>query len=173
MRIILLTLSLTACTTAGMGGAMGLLTCLALIALLIPRRASSEMGVFEPDRGFDASIDAGPEAGVDRNDRDGDGVPNADDNCPDTPNPNQADTDGNGLGDECDFGPCLSPLEPDPMPVAQPDPEPDDRPVESDDCSATPGVTSGGLVVPGFSPVAVRARVLAALPPDVRARLEE
>jgi hypothetical protein len=34
--------------------------------------------------------------------RDGDGVADAFDNCPLTPNPNQADLDGDGLGDVCD-----------------------------------------------------------------------
>jgi hypothetical protein len=34
-------------------------------------------------------------------DADGDGVYNAADNCPDTPNPNQADSVGNGIGDAC------------------------------------------------------------------------
>src|SRR6478752_1406082 len=38
------------------------------------------------------------------NDFDGDGVPNASDNCPYTPNPDQADSDGDGKGDVCD--PC-------------------------------------------------------------------
>jgi Tol biopolymer transport system component len=33
---------------------------------------------------------------------DGDGVPNAQDNCPFTPNPNQADNDHDGHGDACD-----------------------------------------------------------------------
>jgi hypothetical protein len=36
-------------------------------------------------------------------DRDEDGVLNADDNCPSVPNPNQADANGNGIGDVCDF----------------------------------------------------------------------
>lgn len=34
-------------------------------------------------------------------DRDADGVSNAADNCPGTPNPNQADSDGDGVGDAC------------------------------------------------------------------------
>ncbi len=36
------------------------------------------------------------------NDSDGDGIDDKDDNCPDTPNPDQADTDGDGRGDACD-----------------------------------------------------------------------
>jgi dienelactone hydrolase len=35
-------------------------------------------------------------------DRDRDGVPNAEDNCPDAANADQADSDGDGLGDLCD-----------------------------------------------------------------------
>ena len=35
-------------------------------------------------------------------DRDHDGVPDNIDNCPDTPNPDQLDTDGDGIGDACD-----------------------------------------------------------------------
>ena len=44
----------------------------------------------------------GPDPQTD--DSDGDGVPDAVDNCPDIPNPAQTDTDGDGLGDLCD--PC-------------------------------------------------------------------
>ncbi len=35
-------------------------------------------------------------------DTDGDGIPDALDNCPYTPNPDQKDTDGDGIGDVCD-----------------------------------------------------------------------
>jgi len=35
-------------------------------------------------------------------DSDGDGVPDAQDNCPNTPNPDQTDSDGDGIGDACD-----------------------------------------------------------------------
>jgi hypothetical protein len=36
-------------------------------------------------------------------DVDGDGVVDAEDNCPEAPNPDQADADGNGVGDACDY----------------------------------------------------------------------
>ena len=36
-------------------------------------------------------------------DRDNDGVPDSEDNCPDTPNPDQSDIDFDGIGDACDL----------------------------------------------------------------------
>ena len=41
-------------------------------------------------------------------DRDGDGVIDVDDNCPDTPNPGQEDADGDGVGDVCDNCPDVA-----------------------------------------------------------------
>jgi hypothetical protein len=42
---------------------------------------------------------------ADAPDGDGDGVPDADDNCPNVSNPGQTDTDGDGTGDACDTTP--------------------------------------------------------------------
>jgi probable HAF family extracellular repeat protein len=50
-------------------------------------------------------------------DSDGDGILDNDDNCPDTPNPDQSDLDGDGIGDVCD-----------------PDVDGDGVPNESDNC---------------------------------------
>ena len=49
----------------------------------------------------DATVwDGAPGEGNDI-DADGDGIANDVDNCPNTPNPNQADSDGDGVGDAC------------------------------------------------------------------------
>ncbi len=68
------------------------------------------------DAPADASIaDAGADASADApGDRDRDGVVDAVDNCPSTPNPSQHDEDGHTVGDGCDGCPHLAdPLQPD------------------------------------------------------------
>ena len=63
-----------------------------------PEVAESCDGV---DNDCDGTIDEGF-------DPDGDGVPNCFDNCPNTRNPDQNDFDGDGCGDTCETGACLS-----------------------------------------------------------------
>ena len=60
----------------------------------------------EPGPPADAG-DSGPTPSMDAGqlDRDGDGVPDEDDNCPDHANPEQEDSDGDGVGDACDTCP--------------------------------------------------------------------
>ena len=43
-----------------------------------------------------------PTVGGVESDRDADGIPDVTDNCPDVPNPDQSDGDGNGVGDACE-----------------------------------------------------------------------
>ncbi len=57
----------------------------------------ADTGFVPPDMGDGGATDMA--AG---DDTDGDGVPDATDNCPETPNEDQTDTDGDGEGDACD-----------------------------------------------------------------------
>ncbi|MDG4951355.1 thrombospondin type 3 repeat-containing protein [Weeksellaceae bacterium KMM 9724] len=54
-----------------------------------------------PGNGIDENCD-GTDGTVPPVDSDGDGIPDNVDNCPNTPNPDQADLDGDGIGDACD-----------------------------------------------------------------------
>lgn len=45
-------------------------------------------------------------------DADGDGVPDCRDNCPNAPNPDQADTDNDGIGDVCEEPICVAQIQP-------------------------------------------------------------
>lgn len=62
---------------------------------------------------------------VPSDDRDGDGIADASDNCPNTPNATQSDIDGDGIGDACD-------------PIDNRDTDGDGVQNASDNCPATP-----------------------------------
>ena len=49
-----------------------------------------------------------PDAAKPDGDADADGIADADDNCPDTPNADQADADADHLGDACDPNPAVA-----------------------------------------------------------------
>jgi hypothetical protein len=57
--------------------------------------------VCDSEPGDNVMIDA-PIDVVTANDMDGDGIPNANDNCPERPNPTQANEDNDATGDACD-----------------------------------------------------------------------
>lgn len=56
--------------------------------------------------GDGTDLSEGIDYGIPEGDRDRDTVIDADDNCPDIPNRDQKDADGDGLGDVCDPYPC-------------------------------------------------------------------
>jgi Thrombospondin type 3 repeat len=76
---------------------LGLLGVAAVITITIV--VSSSGGL--PGDGH-ADIPPDPSGQVEPPDRDGDAVPDAEDNCPDNANPDQEDTNGAGRGDACD-----------------------------------------------------------------------
>jgi hypothetical protein len=91
-----------------------------------------------PPAGTDMSLDAFEfdELATPTPDRDGDGAPDASDNCPDAPNPSQADGDGDGLGDACD-GPAA------PIVTTQQQPG---QPVADADQDGVPDAVDGSIV---------------------------
>jgi len=57
-----------------------------------------------------------PPGSPEQSDADGDGVPDGQDNCPWTPNPDQMDADNNGMGAECGGDPAPPEEDPEPEP---------------------------------------------------------
>jgi hypothetical protein len=87
-------------TADGTGNIAGTVTIPSGARLLVPMEAAG-MGANGRPRVLAGFLTIGPDTAVDT---DGDGMPDACDNCPSTPNPDQADTDDDHLGAACD--PC-------------------------------------------------------------------
>ncbi len=83
-------------------------------ALLVLQRAVGGACVDSDDDGICDTEDNCPSTpNANQADGDGDGVGNACDNCPDVANPNQEDSDGNGVGDACEGGPITCDMDDD------------------------------------------------------------
>ena len=91
-------------------------------------------------------------------DTDGDGVVDENDNCTDTPNPDQVDTDQDGIGDACDTPP---PSDPDPVACSDTTNCPD-CPATPDPvvCPALPAVVECAYIEVTRDPVSIRCTVL-------------
>ena len=70
----------------------------------VPPGSGERAGVDRDGDGVPDGVDNCPDvANPTQTDSDGDGVGDACDNCPNTPNPDQFDRDANGIGDRCDY----------------------------------------------------------------------
>lgn len=79
-------------------------------------------------------------------DRDGDGIGDEADNCPDIANPDQADFDSDGVGDVCDNAPA------DPNPDQAAPPDANDPPSSGDGAPRLLGSATCGTCAPGALP---------------------
>ena len=73
-----------------------------------PARGAPDAGPPDVDDGKDGGVAARPDSGSNDPDRDGDGVLNRDDNCPELANIDQADRDADDVGDTCDNCPTVA-----------------------------------------------------------------
>lgn len=133
-----------------------------------PTRATCGDGIVEPGETCDdgntrdgdgcsatCTVEAGWTCGVDspsfcERDRDGDGIPDDVDNCPDTPNPSQADSNGNGVGDACEEFPLPDP-DAGPDGFDGPDAAPGDV-REPEDTTPSPDTSRPDAALPDTSP---------------------
>lgn len=69
--------------------------------------ATDANGPFPVEDGEVLPDGAQPDMALPAADNDGDGWPDATDNCPNTPNMSQSDTDGDHVGDACDSDPAI------------------------------------------------------------------
>jgi len=90
-------------------------------------------------------------------DTDGDGVPDHLDNCPDTPNPDQADTDGDLAGDACDLDCPTCPATPTPTAVLPTSTAATPTPTPTASATTTPVATPTAGALDYFHCYGVRA----------------
>ncbi|GIM54073.1 reprolysin-like metallopeptidase [Capnocytophaga cynodegmi] len=72
--------------------------------ITIPKTLRTTQGRYmvKADENIFLAVNSGTITIKEDEDTDGDGIPSSDDNCPEIPNPDQADLDKDGIGDVCD-----------------------------------------------------------------------